>query len=83
MPEYNVLDPAKYSSKILLERFMRMALAAHAPDWVDAYVEGLRTEELPLCQDALLRLRNLSIALRAHANPICHSEQVCTSQSKA
>ena len=83
MPGYNVLDPSKYGSKVLLERFMRLALAADVPNWGDAYVEGLRTQELPLCQDALLSFKNLSTALRAHTNPICRTEQVCTSQSKA
>ncbi len=83
MPGYNVLDLSKYSSKVLLERFMRLTLAADVPNWGDAYVEGLRTQELPLCQDALLRLKDLSTALGAHTNPICRTEQVCTNQSKA
>ena len=80
MPGYNVLDPSKYGSKVLLERFMRLALAADVPNWGDAYVEGLRTQELPLCQDALLRLNNLSTALGAHTNPICRTKEVCQSK---
>ena len=80
MPGYNLLDPSKYGSKVLLERFMRLALAADVPNWGDAYVEGLRTQELPLCQDALLRLKNLSTALGAHTNPICRTKEVCQSK---
>lgn len=80
MPDYSLVDLQKYGNRVLLQRIVQLVLAVEnaRADWAGAFVHGTESlhGELPMCVEALSRLRRIRTQYAGQEPPLVPSGTV-------